>query len=68
MAKSESNNIPMSEILKNARGQNVESLMEKLSAADRQKVQSILSDPEEKRKLLSNPLVQELIRKLKNNG
>lgn len=70
MAKTEKDfgNISMSDILKSAKGQNVESLMKSLSPADREKVNSILSNPEETKKILSNPKVMELIRKFRNNG
>lgn len=61
-------NNPYYDLMKNAKGQSIESLMSKLSPSDRQKVQSILSDPEEKNKFLSSPAVQELIRKFKGNG
>ncbi|MBE6738581.1 MAG: hypothetical protein E7566_08060 [Ruminococcaceae bacterium] len=61
-------NNPYGDLLKSAKGQNAESLMQRLSPDQREKVKSILSSPEETNKFLSNPKVQELIRKLKNNG
>ncbi len=67
MAKNEQNDM-FGNILKNTKGKSAESLMQRLSPADREKVQSILSSPEETNKFLSNPKIQELIRKLKNNG
>lgn len=46
----------------------VESLIGKLSPAQQEKVKNLLSNPEETEKLLSNPQVQNLIRKLQGNG
>lgn len=54
--------------INDAKHKNIQSLMNRLSADDRKKVENILSSPEETKKLLSNPKVQELIRKLKGNG
>lgn len=58
----------MGDALNDAKNKNIEGLMSKLNAEDRKKVESILSDPEETKKILSNPKVRELIRKLKGNG
>ncbi|MBR3971321.1 MAG: hypothetical protein IKJ83_00320 [Ruminococcus sp.] len=56
------------EAINDANNKNVQSLMNRLSAEDQQKVRSILQNPEETKKILSNPKVQELIRKFKGNG
>lgn len=46
----------------------VENLIGKLSPAQQEKVRNLLSDPNETKKLLENPQVQSLIRKLQGNG
>lgn len=46
----------------------VESLIGKLSPAQQEKVRKLLSDPNETKKLMENPQVQSLIRKLNGNG
>ena len=51
-----------------ARQGKVEELLGKLSDSQREKVNSLLSDPEQTKKLLSSPAVQSLIRKLSSNG
>ena len=56
------------EILNNAKGADVQSLMQKLSPEQRSKVQSILNDPVKTSQILSNPKIQQLIRKFKGNG
>lgn len=60
-------NMSEQELLKNAKNADVQSLMQKLSPEQREKVQSILNDPEKTRQILSNPKIQGLIRKLRNN-
>ena len=56
------------EILNNAKGADVQSLMQKLSPEQRSNVQSILNDPVKTSQILSNPKIQQLIRKFKGNG
>ena len=46
----------------------VESLIGKLSSAQQERVRALLSDPQETNKLLSNPQVQALLRRLQGNG
>lgn len=56
------------EIRNSAQAGNVSSLLNKLSKEQRDKVNSVLQNPEETKKLLENPQVQALIRKLQGNG
>lgn len=67
-SKSFENSTAYTDALKDARNKNIQSLMNRLSAEDQKKVQSILQNPEETKKILSNPKVQELLRKFKDNG
>ena len=62
------NSTAYTDALKDAKNKNIQGLMNKLSAEDQQKVRSILQNPEETKKILSNPKVQELLRKFKGNG
>ncbi len=52
----------------NAQQGNLEALMKNLSPEQKKKVNSVLNNPEATKKLLENPQVQALIRKLQNNG
>ena len=61
------NSFSEEEILKKAKGADVESLMKKLNPQQREAVQSILSDPQKTQQILANPKIQSLIRKLRNN-
>ena len=61
-------NSQYTEALKDVKNKNVQNLMNKLSPEDQKKVRSILENPEETKKILSNPKVRELIRKLNING
>ncbi len=56
------------EIESSAKSGNIESILQKLSPAQQTKVRSLLENPEETRKILENPQVQALLRKLKGNG
>jgi len=56
------------EALNDAKNKNVQKLLNRLSSADQEKVRNILSSPEETQKILSNPKIQELIRKLNGSG
>lgn len=56
------------EIEASARSGNIEKILQKLNPAQREKVKSLLNSPEETRKIMENPQVQALIRKLKGNG
>lgn len=56
------------EIENSAKQGNVDSLIGKLSPAQQEKVKALLSNPEQTRKLMENPQVQALIRKLQGNG
>ena len=61
------NSFSEEEILKKAKGADVESLMKKLSPQQRETLQGILSDPQKTQQILANPKIQSLIRKLRNN-
>ena len=61
------NSFSEEEILKKAKGADVESLIKKLNPQQREAVQSILSDPQKTQQILANPKIQSLIRKLRNN-
>ena len=56
------------ELLQKARSTDVESLLKKLSPDQQTAVKNILNDPEKTQQILSNPKIQNLIRKLKGNG
>ena len=62
------NSTAYTDALKDAKNKNIQGLMNRLSAEDQQKVRNILQNPEETKKILSNPKVQELLRKFKGNG
>ena len=60
-------NINEEKLLQKAKGTNIESLMQKLSPEQQKAVKSILNDPQKTQQILSNPKIQNLIRKLKGN-
>lgn len=60
-------NINEEELLQKAKGTNIESLMQKLSPEQQKAVKNILNDPQKTQQILSNPKIQNLIRKLKGN-
>ena len=51
-----------------AKSGNIEHIIAKLNPAQQAKVRSLLQNPEETRKILENPQVQALIKRLKGNG
>lgn len=55
-------------IRKSAETGNLDGLLSSLSTQQRDKVNRILSDPEATKKLMENPGVQALIKKLSDNG
>lgn len=57
-----------SEIESSAKSGNIENILSKMSPAQQAKVRSLLNNPEETRKILENPQVQTLIKKLSGNG
>lgn len=59
---------PAKDIEGSAKSGNIEGLLSKLKPEQRAKVESLLNDPEQTRKILENPQVQNLIRKLSGNG
>lgn len=56
------------ELENSAKSGNIEGILKKLNPAQQAKVRSLLENPEETRKLMENPQVQALLRKLKGNG
>ncbi len=56
------------ELETSAKEGNIENILRKLSPAQQTKVRSLLNNPEEARKVLENPQVQALLRKLQGNG
>ncbi len=60
-------NIP-EELLKKAKKGNLEALTKNLSEKDKEKVNSILSDPQKQKEFLSNPQVKALMKKLGLGG
>ncbi len=56
------------EMKRSAKEGNVEALMKNLSEEQKAKVNSVLQNPEATKKLMENPQVQALIRKLQGNG
>jgi len=56
------------ELEDSAKSGNIEKILQKLNPAQREKVKSLLNNPEETRKIMENPQVQALIRKLQGNG
>ncbi len=56
------------ELESSAKNGNIEGILKKLNPAQQEKVRSLLNNPEETRKIMENPQVQALIRKLKGNG
>ena len=46
----------------------VDNLIGKLSEAQQKKIKNLLSNPDELSKLMSNPQVQSLLRKMQGNG
>ncbi len=47
---------------------NMDALLKNLSPQQREKVNNMLNNPEATKKILENPKVQALIKKLQNNG
>lgn len=56
------------EIENSAKNGNIEHIIAKLSPAQQAKVRSLLQNPEETRKILENPQVQALMKKLKGEN
>ncbi|MBQ8000776.1 MAG: hypothetical protein IJ298_06090 [Ruminococcus sp.] len=56
------------EIKSSAQAGNIDALTGNLSPQQQTKLKSILSDPEQTRKIMENPQVQALIRMLSSNG
>lgn len=56
------------ELEESAKSGNMESILNKLNPSQREKVESLLADPDRTRKIMESPQVQALIRKLQGNG
>lgn len=56
------------EIKESAQSGNIQGLLSKMNPEQREKVNSLLSNPEATKKLMENPQVQALIKKLSGNG
>lgn len=56
------------QIRESAASGNIEGLLGKMNPKEREKAASLLNDPEATKKLLENPQVQALIKKLNGNG
>lgn len=61
-------NLSSDKIEENAKAGNIEGLVKGLDPLTQQKVMSLLQNPEETRKIMENPAVQSLIRRLGSNG
>lgn len=55
-------------IKESARSGNLDSLLGSMSPQQKEKVNALLSNPEATKKLMENPQVQALIKKLSSNG
>ncbi len=61
-------NLSSDNIAQNAKAGNIEGLIKGLDPITQQRVLSLLQNPDETRKIMENPAVQSLIRRLSSNG